>query len=398
MIRRAIWTAVACAVVVTLGWLWFVTHFEQVLETGYENRKREALRNPYLAFERFLSRMGRPLTVVSKAQVLDDLPEGGVLLLDRDRRRYLNPQRVQRLFRWVERGGYLIVAAEQHGVDDPVLARLGVRWMETPKALDDVRQSTQDAASEPDSADPRMSALRERYRRLEVSIPGSGRPLGVEVASRGLGATKRAPQWSAPQLEPGAGLLHFSEGHGQVTVVQGLHSLGSNWFIGKHDHAELIWTLLERHQPQGPITLATRLAVPSLWEWSWEAGWAALVSGCVLIALWLWRVVPRFGGLLPEAPPVRRSLAEHLAAIGRFVWREYGFEHWLGVSRKAVMHRLSRRHPALAAASPAQMARALAGMGAAPASEVSFALWGQVRTTAEFTAALATLQKIDRIV
>lgn len=397
MSRRVIWTVVACMVVVTLGWLWFVTHFERVPGTRYENPKAEALRNPYLALDRFLLRMGRRLDVVSKAQALDELPGGGVLLLDRDRRRQLNPERVQGLFRWVERGGYLIVAAEQPGVGDPVLARLGVHWMEMPpRAAGAAGGSTEGPRSESD-AEAKTAAVRERHRRVEANIPGSAKPLSVWMSSQGLITTERVAQWSAGELELGAALLHFSEGNGQVTVVQELRPLWSNWFIGKYDHAELVWTLLERHQPQGQVTLATRLAVPSLWEWLWEAGWAALASACVLIVLWLWRVVPRFGGLAPEAPPVRRSLAEHLAAIGRFVWRRHGLEHWLGTCRKAVLDGLLRRHPALAAAPQTELAHALGAMGAAPASEVSFALWGRVRTTAEFTTALATLQKIEHI-
>ena len=71
------------------------------------------------------------------------------------------------------------------------------------------------------------------------------------------------------------------------------------------------------------------------------------LAGALLIALWLWRIIPRFGGTCPSPIDERRDLTQHLSAIGRSVWREGGATHWLTVVRHALNKRLSLRYPDL---------------------------------------------------
>jgi len=62
MKRTVIWSIVAVAVLATFGTLWFLQNFEQVPTSHWESAQKEALRNPYLAFERLLGQLGRPVT------------------------------------------------------------------------------------------------------------------------------------------------------------------------------------------------------------------------------------------------------------------------------------------------------------------------------------------------
>ena len=80
----------------------------------------------------------------------------------------------------------------------------------------------------------------------------------------------------------------------------------TNRGIGQYDHADILWALLSAYQPQGTVRLAARLKVPTLWEWLAAEAWMPLASGVVLCVLWLWRIVPRFGG--------RRSLPSRSGA------------------------------------------------------------------------------------
>ena len=125
MTRKIVWSLVAVAVLATLAGLWFLQNFEQVPVTTREGPQKEALRNPYLALERLFSELGRPIERVQSPRLLDALPATGVLILDSNRRRNVDPARAERLLEWVNRGGYLITVPESDG-NDPLLTKLGL--------------------------------------------------------------------------------------------------------------------------------------------------------------------------------------------------------------------------------------------------------------------------------
>ncbi len=366
---------------------WFYLNVEEVVEKTHTPPEAEALRNPYLALERFLVRMGRPLERRMDARFLDALPPGGVLVLDAGRRAQLTPERLARLLSWVERGGYLIAAAERAG-DDPLLERFDVQLADPAKVF---------GGSVAEGADPARCAPLDRQ--VVVHIPGAARPLFADPPYyRGLRAGKVEPVWVAEAAGRGAQYLHFAHGAGQVTIVAGLAGQFSNTAIGRCDHAEILWTLLHTYQPQStaPIHWMTRLEYPSLGQWLLESAWTALWSGLAFLLLWLWRVVPRFGAPLPDPEPERRQLREHLAAVGRYVWRSGGLDHWLSVGREAFLARLALRHPALAALPPVEQAEALARLTRQPVAMITDALHKPAGSVSSFTSAMRTLHHLER--
>ena len=122
----------------------------------------------------------------------------------------------------------------------------------------------------------------------------------------------------------------------------------------------------------------------------------ALISSALLIVLWLWHIVPRFRGLLAPVQGERRDLLQHLAAIGRSVWREGGLAHWLSVVRQPLQQRLALRHPHLKQMETSRQHAALAEMAQCTSNEIRSALTpGQARTAKEFTRAMQILQSLD---
>lgn len=424
--RRIVWITLALIVLGALGSLWFMDNFERRPVKTRVPPEAEARRNPYLALERFLGRMGRPLKREGDPRFLDRLPAGGVVILDVNRRAQMTPARIDQLLAWVGRGGYLIAAAELPGLEDPLLARFDLRrWGEAKKPApadddeeDDDGESTPgpeasatpgEAAQRPPEPTPAPAAAPTPTRPtparrvtpprvVTVAIPGAARPLTTAFLAPGLQPGRRTPAWSADAPEAGAQLVHFSHGAGQVTFVAGLPRRLSNLAIGQHDHAELIWTLVQTYQPDTakPIHLLTRLTVQRLWDWLIERAWAVLVAGALLLGLWLWRVVPRFGTAQPEPEPDRRQLREHLTALGLYLWRRGGLDHWLAVARDAFQSRLARRHPALAGLPPARQAEALAQLTHRPVALIAAALHGPATTATAFTHALRTLRNLER--
>ena len=97
MKRTIIWSLVAGLVLVTLITVWFLQNFEQVPSSHREPPQKEARRNPYLALEHLLKQLNRPLERVNSPSSLDQLAAGGVLILDGNRRRNVDPARSERL-------------------------------------------------------------------------------------------------------------------------------------------------------------------------------------------------------------------------------------------------------------------------------------------------------------
>jgi hypothetical protein len=388
--RRIVWLAVLLLALAVVGGSWFVTRFERVPVQERTEEEAEARRNPYLALERFLNRLGRPLTRQDNARALDALPPNGALILDRQRRQHMTPARVDRLLTWVDRGGYLVLVPEAVAVDDPLLAALKVS-----RGKASARGASAAATAEDD--EPAVKPRRPPER-ATVSIPGAVRPFALDFRGPALHPGEPGPDWSAATDGFGSQVLHFPRGQGHVTVVAGFSTLLTNRQIGRQDHAEFLWTLLQTYAPAAgtPVILATRLTVPNLWDWLAGPGLPVLAAGSILLGLWLWRVVPRFGPPQPEPPPDRRELREHLAAVGRYVWRAGGLGHWLAAARESFLARLALRHPALAALPPAEQAAALARLSQRSQSLIAEALHGPATSPHAYTTALRTLRNLER--
>ena len=414
MKRRLIWSAIAFAVVATLSTLWFLDNFEQVPVKRWEGMKKEAIRNPYLASERLLAKLGRPVRRIHSPTSLDALPAGGVLLLDGNRRRNVDSARTKRVLDWVAQGAYLIVEAEYAG-DDPLLEQLDVsRYTPSPLQCpkkpetgektganaDDSSNNTNDPAppDDPESESPLPIQPAKTRPPLEFTLPGTDAPTRyrLEFAGRGLTAGEQTPLWRAGPSEDRSAVLHFTHGKGRITVVDTLDFLGNRKLV-EHDHAELIWALLQRYQPHGEILLASRMEIPTLWEWLAESAWMTLLSAAALISLWLWRIIPRFGGTLPAAASERRDLAQHLHAIGRSLWREGGLVHLITVVRRGIHKRLTLRHPHLARRPTHEQRKALARLIGKRSRDIQAAMSStSTPSPEEFTRAMQTLQRLDQ--
>ena len=398
MTRRIVWITVAVAVLLTFGGVWFSTHYERVSVRKQQPPQPEALRNPYLALERFMAKMGRPLTRTGDIHALDTLAPGGVLILDRNRRAPMTKARLDALFKWVGNGGYLVVVPETGNMPDPLLAYLHVQQgncnCKKPAANPSgVNKPAPPAASAPAPAAAEAAAAPVPDF-LAVQIPGTERTLTIRRQYAELKAGDISPEWRVRHSDHGDWLLHYRYGTGNVALIANLDYILSNRLIGQYDHAEFLWTLLQHYQPTGAVTLVTQLPMPSLFDWLIDSAWAASISAAVLIALWLWQMVPRFGAAAPDLPPARRELREHLNAVGRFVWRAEGLARWLEVARASFRERLAMRHPALAAMPPHDQAEALAALTARPRQQILSALADAPDNAFEFTAMLRTLKNL----
>src|SRR5206468_1847446 len=88
----------------------------------------------------------------------------------------------------------------------------------------------------------------------------------------------------------------------------------------------------------------------------------ALVAAGLLLALWLWRIAPRFGPVAPDAPPARRRLLDHLRASGRYYWSQGLRARLVLAARDAALRRIARSQPDFAGAAANEKEERLAAL------------------------------------
>lgn len=350
------------------GAIWFFTNYERVIERQWVGFSGEARRNPYLAAERLVARMGVATRHVRTIPELKALPVNGTLILP-DRREALTPDARLALLLWVENGGHLIVEDEEARLPDPILDAFGVKRA---------------AVNKPPRAKPAP---------VEARLPHADRALKVDMHSR---QTIEAPQAAVRVASADAThLLHFERGRGRVTVLNDLEFL-RNRAIGRRDHAEFLWQIV-RFQPDSPaLFVFDNPQKLSLLRWLGGNAWPLLAGAALFLALWLWRVGARFGPVAPDSEPARRRLLDHLRASGRFQWSRGGGAALLEAAREAALRRVARAYPDFAAlARGEQRDRLVALFGIRPEDAQRVLAPSHPRTPAELMAAVGVYQHIQ---
>jgi hypothetical protein len=328
--------------VLVLAVTWFLSTHDRVTRQEWVGPSGEARLRDFLAAERFAERMAFEVAEVRSLPELDALPPGGVLLVP-NRRQELQAARIADLVRWAERGGHLIAEAEFLGVPDPLLDQLGVK------------RSQAEAQRKP----------------LAVQLPGQSRKLSVYFDA----AMKlEAPQGDV-RLSAGTHLVSLARGRGMVTVATSLRfARNPGWddhfaklrrrparSIGAGDHAEFLLHVLSL-TPGRSLMVYFQPERLSLWGFLKENAAAALAAGGLLLALWIWSIVPRFGPVAPDAPPGRRRLLDHLRASGRYYWVKGLRARLVTAARDAALRRITRAQPDFATASQGERVARLSSL------------------------------------
>jgi hypothetical protein len=303
------------------GGYWFVQNFERHSEEIRSGFSTQARRNPLLAAERYLQRLGLDVESLSGRQYLSSPPaEPGVLLV-KDLGPSLPLERETRLLEWVQSGGHLIASVGRlPATDEPgnhLLETLGVRLVE----LD---------TDESDSP-------------LELVMPGDREAIRVDFdSSRGLRYEGEDAHWQVPAAE-GYHLLSFAWGQGAITLLSDNRFL-NNGQIDEQDHALFLARLISGERR---AWLLYSSQMPSLATLLWRNVPYLVISGGTLVLVLLWWLTYRSGPLLVQANPQRRDLLEHLQASAEFVWSQDWAQALRQRTRQQVEKLWLQRHPRL---------------------------------------------------
>ncbi|MEW8506345.1 MAG: DUF4350 domain-containing protein [Candidatus Thiodiazotropha sp.] len=298
--------------------VWFVNNFEYVAEQVRGNMGVEARRNPLLAAERYLSRLGLSAQSQSGRQYLTQPPPQPGMLLVRDLGPPVAQPRLAALLAWVERGGALVVTpghTVEEGGEHPLLRQFAVS-IESEEFLEE---------EEP----------------APLTLPWSEHSLQVDFdTSRWFSVDNEGSYWAAPdQHYPH--LLRFPWGEGSVTFLSDNDFL-SNGRIGEKDHALLLAHLA---MDADRAWLLYNSQMPSLLSYLWRHAPYLMISLAFVGLLAIWRLQRSSGPLISPSVTKQRDLLEHLQASADFAWRHNPSQGLLGATRKEVERRWLASHP-----------------------------------------------------
>jgi hypothetical protein len=373
MSNRAIILALV-GVLLGLGGWWFSQNWgfgPQRVWVGYSG---EARVNPYFAARLLLERLGFKVEQKADLRKLGALPPAATVILAADRSD-LDPPGARSLLSWVERdGGHLIIGVERELPRDILLQQINVeaRWQSPDEEEDEPPAPGIDRVPMPDGVDLRADLLPS--------------PVLVDL-------DEDADAWRFSS-RGGARILQFAWGEGDITVFSTLRPF-NNRQIGRLDHAELLAQITDAAQP-GELFLIRHLESPSLISWLAQNAPAVLAALGVFLLMWLWRVIPRFGPLAPSPAPDRKSLLEHIRAVGRFYLDQRELARLLELLRAECVELFNRRAPHAQGLDEAARLREAARMTGVRPRDLAQAFSARADTPNDFSAAVRTLASFRR--
>ncbi len=407
MSRAAVaWTLVGLSAVALLAWIAESTYWTNEPEPG--RRRGEALFEPHYALQRFTSSLGVQLDVTGPLAKLP--PPDGVLLLEDWNWSYA-PAQSAAIRRWVEAGGRLL-ATEPEGTDRNFGAWAGAEWTRVPKAGakpdaggkgkadEDADDDTQADAPTPWQKDDRMADAKCLALRLQAGAtpadPNSGSWRLCGVPTGWYWKARRSAQLAIGTRD-GPQLLRVGLGRGSITFMQGDSSF-NNCCLLDGDHGRLLAIALQlRHGDH--VRIMSGDYEMSLVGWLWQAGAPLLLLLGAAILLALWRLLPRFGPLLPEPARARRSLRAQVAGTASFLAHRGGGEALWQAACRALRAAALGRLPADETADPGRLVAGLGRRGfiGAPALERAL-LRPDLRTQSGLANELATIERARRFI
>ena len=358
----------------------FLYNFELVEEEQRSGYSAEAKRNPLLAAQRFLNKQGY---TVQNIRGLDNLKPGSGDAIFISYSRELEQQANREwLLEWIKQGGHLVLELQSGNDMDgvskntPFLDTLGVKPVHRNVLFDDFVAEEKDLQIFRDREHLKARFLPQHS--LDLDEDGEAEP--VLFISDGNG----------PHI------VEFPFGRGVYTVVSEF-DLWKNHNIGELDHAALLAHLLGDHAGQASSTtlwLVMRKLRPSLLTLLWNNAWQFVIALLTALALGLWYLSNRFGPGLQLDDAQRRSLMEHIEAIGQFEWRMDKAEHLLSAVRREVQLELERRFPELPHKARDETTSWLAEKLKIPEQDIITALHSPCESQTAFTQCIKILQSI----
>lgn len=297
----------------------------------------------------------------------------------------LSGARRERIQRWVEAGGRLVVDASLVGDYEGFEDWSGIRVVEHDDEPEE--DTTEQAAGE------FLSRLMPRRCSLLTGPDGDAT---LEVCGlleeRSLTNT-RPVSWSLLDGDR-AHVMRTQVGRGSVTVINGAPFRYRALLDGQHAELLVQSTQMRRGDALLFLTEEERASLVAL---LWRYGAPAVLLLGAAIALALWRSAARFGPMIAASGTARRSLAEQIRGTGQFTLRLGGGTALHAAAARALRDAAVRRLPAYDHMASEDRVAALARASGLAADDLGPALhFSGSRSSHELRHAIAVLETARR--
>ena len=364
---------------------WFFNNHQRVTEEQRVDSSPEAIRNRFLAAERFLQQLEYDAESFRARDLVSTLPPPGDALLVRRMPPQMSDQQIDTLDNWIEAGGVLILTSEyfyqDDGDSDPFLQYLGVRML-----------PTEDQQPEANSLEHSDSNASEPSRYLPVSLALAREAEPVTVSFRKDRFLEDGDQWAAERFDSalGAHYLKYTFGRGRVIVLSDL-DLFSNDRIKEDDNAFLLSHLVAGSRKVWLQYSIDALPLPQL---LWQKIPFILCALVALLMLMGWRLFLYTGPRLKLQNQQRRNLLEHIDATAHYAWRiDRGYSLFEN-NRKALELAWRKRHPTLNPMDNRQRAEWIGEKTGMVATAVERSLYHEIAKDQDFIKATLVLQQL----
>lgn len=399
-LQRVLVTLLA-AVLIGYGVYWFFDNFELVEQERYVGLQGEAARNPLLAAERFLTRLGHTASSHQGMLDLPGMPPAGSVIIATGERLTLGEEGHTRLLEWVADGGHLVAKVRDSVALEDAEDEDGETASEPP-AGDSLTASTQ-ASGDPllqaaglaiEAVDPDWEDTASRTP-IDVDLPGTPDSMLVEFYPDRV-LVGAPPSAIAVGSALGYHLVSQTYGRGRLTLLTDT-KMFDNWDIGDYDHAALLARLVAADDDPSSVWLVHGDDRAGLGAWLWVHARPVLLTLAFGVLLWLIARAQRFGPVLGLPSPARRRITEHIAAAGAFYWRYGQAGRLLVETRAELARRLETRYPELRHAETGERLRRIAELTGLSIVEIGEALQSTPGRDAErYTTQIRGLQLVRK--
>jgi hypothetical protein len=304
----------------------------------------------------------------------------------------LSRARRDRLERWVEGGGRLVVDNSVVGGTEEFERWSGVRRA-TGKAQHEEESAAQDGDDDEEIDDSFFEQfagqtcrkLSEDVSRRELDVCGVNDARPFETSRPVLWALRDGGKIHA---------LRTAVGRGSVTVINASPFRFRSFLLG--DHPTLFVTMAQLH-PGDNVLFLSEEDRASLLRLLWRFGAPAVLLLIAAVALALWRAGQRFGPKVAPTETARRSLAEQIRGTGRFALRFGGGKALHAATLRALRDAAIRRFPGYDQMSSEARVAAVAAVTGLGAEELGQAMnFSGERSAHELRDAIAMLESARR--
>jgi len=338
-----------------IGWGLYasIEFYEETEESGWSI---DALRNPYLAAQKFISASGIEVTDVDSLLKLEELSTLGTLFFS-DANQVQTPRQLQQVMDWLDVGGNVIYTADTVAHSDDLLLKelsVEVEWREyeTEEAKEETSlsetmreynrqiedgKSREEIASSPDEAEEVITEVKfdNDTGVLQVAFNDSKILSQPYIADADSDTVHQPFSWS--YSEYGVHMMQFEVGSGLLTIISD-PGIWTSYRIDQYDHAYLLWLL---SSGEGNFAILRSVLRDSIWVLLARNASELLIAMGLMVLLWIWRTGYRFGRLVPRDRSQSRALGEYFSSISHYLWQRRHGEYLVAALRGRVLRRAS---------------------------------------------------------